>query len=156
MSFYNPATNPNFGQPSTFTPKMRLGKFSGPDPMIRSVGTMTVDIVLADGESYALDGFSAGVYRVMWTEDASAGGVAENYADFQAYVTEAGANAVKIQDIDTTDGGVRHTDGELVSVSDTIANDTVHFIVDGDGNLVLTNGTATSGTDRVFEIARLR
>lgn len=155
MSFYNPKTNPEFGQPPKYTPESRLGRFSGGDRMLRTAQVATVDITLADGESYNLGGFAPGVYRVMWTEDASSGGVAQFYAEFQAYIATDGSYSTKIMD---TEGGTadRHSNSELLSVSSTPANDTIHFFVNADDELVLTNGTATSGTDRVLEIHRLR
>lgn len=159
MTEFNKAarTNPLSGQPPLFTPQSRLGKFSGPDPMVMSAGRETVDIQLDDGEEYSLDGFAAGVYRVLWTDDASEGGKIEKYAEFQAYITELGAKAVKVMDAETVG---RHTNTEdvVAVVPATPANDgAVAFFVDNDDNLVLQNGSGTDGTDgRVFELARLR
>lgn len=157
-NFYSPNANPRYGQPVQFTPRSRLGKFSGPDPMIRTAGKHTVDIQLDDGDSYNLGGFAQGLYRLLWTDDADNGGSIEKYADFQVYIAENGDKSVKVMDTSPdTDTPLRHSaDEDVVVVVPAVAGN-IGFYVNGDDELVLTNGTGTGGVDgRVFELARLR
>jgi hypothetical protein len=132
-----------------FTPRERE---SASDPSIRTAQHTTVDIALADGDVYNLNGFVQGTWQLVWDDGAS-------YANFQTYIDSSDDPAVKVQDVSVTASdtvtATQVTEGEGVSVAGTPVTDTVHFYVDSDGSLVLANGNGTGGNARVFELARL-
>lgn len=125
----------------TQEPRFRAGQVA--DFTLQKIGYITAPVALEDGESYNLGGFAIGKFRISWDDGAV-------YATFVTSLDGSGDPQVALQ---VDDDGNADTNG-IASVASTPVNNTTHFFVNDDDELVLTNGTGTSGNDRVYRIDR--